>query len=79
MSHASTKLAKLLEAKTLYLLTPTGLTDIELAKRLGMDRASAYRYRKELRAVAVSQSRYTVLPTAEDIQLALAVLQRAHR
>lgn len=77
MSHARTKTQKLVEAKRLYLLHPNGLTDIELAKLLKVDRASAYRYRKELHATQVSEGRYTINPSQQDIDLALAVLQRA--
>lgn len=76
MSHAQTKTQKLQQAKRLYLLTIAGLTDIEVAKALEMDRASAYRYRKELEAVEVEAGRYTVEPTEEDVLLAKAVLSR---
>jgi DNA-binding IclR family transcriptional regulator len=79
MSHARTKATKLAEAKRLYFLAPHGLTDIELADQLGIDRSSAYRYRKELRAVEVSEGRYTLTPTQDDIDLALAILQRVHQ
>lgn len=79
MGHAHTKLTKLLEAKRIYLLAPDGLTDSELAQHLQIDRSSAFRYRKELGAVEVVEGRYTLLPTEQDIQFALAVLQRAHR
>jgi hypothetical protein len=76
--HALTKTQKLVQAKRLYLLHPQGLTDIELATMLDIDRASAYRYRNELGAEMVSEARYTVIPSQEDVELALAVLQRAN-
>lgn len=76
MSHAQTKLQKLLAAKRYYLLSPRGVTDLELAFELKIDRTSVYRYRKELGAVEVSPGRYTLVPTQEDIDLALLVLQR---
>jgi len=78
MSHAITKADKLTSARRLYLLAPQGLTDIELAKALDIDRASAYRYRKELRTIEVSESHYTLEPSQDDVALALAVLQRAN-
>ena len=68
---------KLVAAKCFYLLDPNGLTDIELSKMLQIDRVSAYRYRNELHATRVSEGRYTLMPSQEDIDLALAVLQRA--
>jgi hypothetical protein len=76
MSHARTKLQKLLDAKQCYLLAPMGITDAELAHKLKVDRTCAYRYRKELGAVEVSPGRYTLVPTREDVDLALSVLQR---
>jgi hypothetical protein len=79
MSHAQTKVEKLLEARRLYFLAPEGIGDSLLAQRLSIDRATAYRYRKELGAIEVSNGKYTLIPTEEDIQLALAVLQRVHR
>jgi len=75
MTHAMTKSGKLTAARRLYFLTPEGLTDIELAHRLAVDRASAYRYRKELQAIEVSDGRYTLVPSQEDIDLAQAILQ----
>lgn len=77
MGHALTKARKLSEARRLYLLSPRGLSDIELAHKLAVDRSLAYDYRKELACVAVSPGRYTLEPTIDDINLALAVLQRA--
>jgi len=77
MPHAKTKTSKLTAARRLYFLTPAGLTDIELAKKLEVDRASAYRYRKELQAVEISEGRYTLEPSQDDIALAQAILQRA--
>jgi hypothetical protein len=80
MSHGKHKAEKLATARRLYLLATDGLTDIALAKALHIDRATAYRYRKELQATEVSEGRYTLEPSNEDIDLALAVLQRAsHR
>lgn len=78
MGHAQTKMQKLIEAKRLYLLHPNGLTDIELSQRLDIDRASAYRYRNELEATQVNEGHYTINPSQDDIDLALAVLQRAN-
>lgn len=78
MGHAQTKMQKLVEAKRLYLLHPNGLTDIELSQRLEIDRASAYRYRNELAATQVGEGHYTINPSQDDIDLALAVLQRAN-
>ena len=77
MSRALTKTQKLTEAKRLYLLHAAGLTDIQLARLLSVDRASAYRYRNELHAAQVTEGRYTINPSQQDIDLALAVLQRA--
>lgn len=77
MSHAITKSNKLASARRLYLLAPDGLTDIELARALDVDRTSAYRYRKELRAIGVSKGRYTLEPSKADVALAVAVLGRA--
>lgn len=77
MSRAITKSNKLASARRLYLLAPDGLTDIELARALSIDRASAYRYRKELGGVEVSSGRYTLEPSKEDVALAVAVLRRA--
>ena len=79
MSHAINKADKLAAARRLYLLTPQGLTDIALAKALGIDRASAYRYRKELGATEVAESHYTLEPSQDDVAFALAVLQRVNR
>jgi DNA-binding IclR family transcriptional regulator len=77
VGHARTKLHKLQAARQVYLLAPGGVTDAEIARLIGVDRASAYRYRKELGGVEVSPGRYTLVPTTQDIQLALAVLQRS--
>jgi hypothetical protein len=76
---ARTKLEKLTAAKLLYLQSPIGLTDIELAAQLQIDRSQAYSYRKELGCVAISPGRYTFNPSWEDIQLAFAVLERAQK
>ena len=69
MSHARTKVEKLIGAKRLYLFTSSGLSDSELAQRLGIARVSAFRYRKELDAVKVTEGRYSLVPPEEDIQL----------
>jgi hypothetical protein len=76
---ARTKLMKLTAAKLLYLQSPQGLTDIELARKLEIDRSQAYNYRKELGCVAGERGRYTFIPTWDDISLAFAVLQRAQK
>jgi len=78
MGHALNKTRRLALAKRLYLQSPQGLTDRELAERLGVDRTIAFDYRKELGATKVATGRYTLEPTEEDIALALVVLQRAH-
>jgi hypothetical protein len=74
---ARTKSLKLAAAKLLYLQSPQGLTDIELARKLQIDRSLAYSYRKELGCVAVAHGRYMFIPSWDDIRLAFAVLQRA--
>lgn len=74
--HARTKLQNLLQAKWFYLTNPAGMTDSEMAKVLGVERMTAHRYRKELGTIEVSDGRYTLEPTQEDIILAEAVLAR---
>lgn len=77
MTANPTKAAQLASVRRLYLMAPDGITDIELAARLGVDRATAYRYRQELGATSAHGSRYTLVPSSEDIADALAVLRRA--
>ena len=79
MGHAVSKLERLQRAKHIYLAHPDGVSDGELARLLGVTTTTAFRYRKELRAVSVGTSRYTLNPTWEDIALAEAVLRRAPR
>jgi hypothetical protein len=79
MGYALRKVERLLRARLLYFQSPQGITDSELAKVLGIERTVAYDYRKELGATATTTpGRYTLEPTQEDIDIALAILQRVH-
>lgn len=76
-SRARTKSNHLGVVRNLYLQHPQGLTDIEVAEMLRIDRRTAQRYRKDLGAVAKERGRYTVIPSRDDVQNAVAVLRRA--
>jgi len=67
---------QLLLAKECFLRNPDGVTVAELAMILRVSRATADRYRRTLRTYCVKGSRYSMLPSAEDILLAHVVLQR---
>lgn len=69
---------KLVEAKRLYYLHPGGLTDIELARLMEVDIRTAYLVRNQIGAEKVSKGHYSIIPTADDIELARAILSRAN-
>lgn len=75
--YAHRKLDKLAEAKRIYLSALEGVSDIRMAKMLGVSPETAHRYRKELGCTEVSPHRFTLEPTPEDIELAQAILWRA--
>jgi hypothetical protein len=56
---------------------PDGMSDGELAQRLGTSRMTACRYRLLLGAVKVAQGKYLVLPSEQDIEQALTTLKTA--
>lgn len=74
---ASRKFDNYRAAWTLFLTTPGGLRDDELGETLGIDKRSAGNIRLELGATKTSKARYTLVPTAEDIAIAQAILKRA--
>ena len=77
MGHAKTKWERIMLIWRLYLEHPEGISDQELAEQLGVDYASAFRYRKELDARKVAYGRWTAEPTPDDVALARAILDRA--
>lgn len=77
MSHALTKLTKLVEVKRQLLLHTEGLTVDELSAATGVHISTVYRYLADLGATsAAGSNRYTLEPTEQDIQLAQAVIAR---
>lgn len=78
MSHAMGKLVKLMEVKRQLLLHPQGLTVDELIVSTHIHISTIYRYLEDLGAVSVAGStRYTLSPTAQDIELAQAILNHS--
>lgn len=78
MSHAVTKMNQLLRAKQLYLKYVEGISDMELAEKLKVGRATAHRYRKELGTVEVGAGKYTLPePSKDEVRVAILTLKRA--
>jgi DNA-binding IclR family transcriptional regulator len=80
MSHAISKQEKLDAAKRLLLTHENGVSVMELSKTLEVNYSTAWRYMQDLGAVETGEktARYTLTPTPEDVELALAVLNRVN-
>jgi predicted transcriptional regulator len=77
------KQQKLAQAKRLLLHNHKGMSVTELTELLGVSRRTTLRYLRELRAESLraesdEQARHRLVPTAEDIELAQAVMQATH-
>ncbi len=80
---ARAKQENLARAKRLLLHNHKGVSVAELTDLLGVSRRTTLRYLRELgaeslRAESDEQARHRLIPTAEDIELAQAVIQAAH-
>ena len=82
MSHALTKQKCLDQIKRLLLMHPEGIhmDDIRNQVAPDMDWSSIWRFVvRDLKAQKLSKGIYTLEPDEDDIQLAIAVLNRAGR
>lgn len=62
-----------------YQSYPDGLSDKELAERLGISLRMATNHRCKLCAEKVDTARYTLVPDGEDIEFAHAVFEAVRR
>lgn len=77
MSRLYTKFQRMVEARRLYLTHPEGLSDQQLARHFGCDRASIFRLRSEMdNMVKVKHGYFTASPTPDEIELAKAILNQ---
>lgn len=67
------------QARRLYLTTPKGIADSEMAEILGVSHRTANRYRIALKGKETFQNsaKYTLKPTEEELEFAKALLRRA--
>lgn len=70
MNHNSADLVR-----WLYYTEPDGLTDSEIAQRVGVSRRMVANYRRQLGAIRIAPGRYTLEPGVDEVALAGAVCE----
>ncbi len=76
MTRNATRFQHMVEAFCLYLAHPDGLRDNEVAERLGCDRTTVLRIRRDLDGVRKAKRGYTIDPTPQHVTLAKSILSR---